>query len=94
MPEAEPAIAGGQNLDGEISQSLAGSSALGTLGTRKWGYQQVRAGNLALKTPSAPTSNPCPRCVDTVLFKGSSPARAEVVNKIGFHKSRFGLASN
>jgi len=78
------------NLDGEISQSLAGSSALGTLGTRM-GVINRQGRQLALEDAISANIKPHVRDALTPLFKGSRPARAEVVIKSVFIRSRFGL---
>lgn len=77
-------------LDGEISKSVAGSSTLATIGTRI-GAVNRQPKQLALQ--EAITANIVPHVRDalTPLFKGARPARAEVVIKSVFIRSRFGL---
>jgi len=77
-------------LDGEISKSLAGSSTLGTLGTR-FGVVNRQAKQLALQEAISANIKPHVRDALTPLFKGSRPAHAEVVVRSVFIRSRFGL---
>ena len=77
-------------LDGEISKSLAGGATLGTLGTR-FGVVNRQSKQLALQDAIRANIEPHVRDALAPLFKGSQPARAEVVVTSVFIRSRFGL---
>ena len=78
------------DLDGQISQSVAGDSTLAQLGTR-FGAINRQPRQLALQ--EAITANITPHVRDALapLFRGTRPARAEVVIRSVFIRSRFGL---
>lgn len=78
------------NLDGEISESLAGSSTLGKLGTR-FGVVNRQGRQSALEEAISANIKPHVRDALTPLFKGARPARAEVVIRSVFIRSRYGL---
>jgi hypothetical protein len=77
-------------LDGEISKSVSGPSTLETLGTR-FGAVNWQSKQLALQEAISANIKPHVRDALTPLLRGARPARAEVVIKSVFIRSRFGL---
>lgn len=77
-------------LDAEISKSVSGDSALANLGTR-FGAINRQPKQLALQQAISANIIPHVRDALTPLFRGTRAARAEVVIKSVFIRSRFGL---